>query len=181
MEHSPSWEANRSSVSQLIRHMLWSPKAHHRIPNSPPHVHILNQINPVPHRTSYFENATTDDQTTAIQFDWGTLSLNFWQLKADKYIWPNILSIDDTNMVPYDRPQTFSPSSYLFFKDSPIHIWGTRWRSWLRHCARSQNVVGSLPDGVTGIFQWLNPSGRILALGSTQPLTETSTRNSSWG
>ena len=25
-------------------------------------------------------------------------------------------------------------------------------------------------NGVTGIFQWLNPSGRIVALGSTQPL-----------
>ena len=24
-----------------------------------------------------------------------------------------------------------------------------------------QKVVGSIPDGVTGIFHWLNPSGRI--------------------
>jgi hypothetical protein len=32
-----------------------------------------------------------------------------------------------------------------------------------------------------GIFQWLNPSGRIVALGSTQPLAEMSTRNPSWG
>jgi hypothetical protein len=31
------------------------------------------------------------------------------------------------------------------------------------------------------IFQWLNPSGRIVALGSTQPLTEMSTRHHSWG
>jgi hypothetical protein len=30
-------------------------------------------------------------------------------------------------------------------------------------------------------FQWLNPSGRIMVLGSTQPLTEMSTRNPSWG
>ena len=30
--------------------------------------------------------------------------------------------------------------------------WGTRWRSWLRHCATSQKVVGSIPDGVIGIF-----------------------------
>jgi hypothetical protein len=36
---------------------------------------------------------------------------------------------------------------------------GTRWRSWLRHCATSRKVAGSVPDGVTGIFQWLNPSG----------------------
>jgi hypothetical protein len=34
--------------------------------------------------------------------------------------------------------------------------------------------------GVTN-FSVSNPSGRIVVLGSTQPLTETSTRNSSWG
>jgi hypothetical protein len=30
--------------------------------------------------------------------------------------------------------------------------WGTRWRSLLRHCATSQKVVGSIPDGLIGIF-----------------------------
>ena len=29
---------------------------------------------------------------------------------------------------------------------------GTQWRSWLRHCATSQKVAGSIPDGVNGIF-----------------------------
>ena len=58
---------------------------------------------------------------------------------------------------------------------------GTRWRSWLRHRATRRKVAGSIPDGVTGIFHWHNPSGRTMALGSTQPLTEMSTRNTSWG
>ena len=58
---------------------------------------------------------------------------------------------------------------------------GTRWRSWLRHCTTSRKVAGSIPDGVTGIFHCHNPSGRTMALGSTQPLTEMSTRNVSWG
>jgi hypothetical protein len=58
---------------------------------------------------------------------------------------------------------------------------GTRWRSWLRHCATNRKVAGLIPDGVTGIFRWLNRSGRSMALGSTQPLTEMSTRNPSWG
>ena len=40
---------------------------------------------------------------------------------------------------------------------------------------------GSIPDGVIGIFHWHNPSDRTLALGSTQPLTEMSTRGISWG
>jgi hypothetical protein len=29
---------------------------------------------------------------------------------------------------------------------------GSRWRSWLRHCATSRNVAGSIPEGVIGIF-----------------------------
>jgi hypothetical protein len=57
---------------------------------------------------------------------------------------------------------------------------GTR-RSWLRHWAKSQKAAGSIPDGFPGIFQWFNPSGRTVALGSTQPLIEMSTRNPSWG
>ena len=52
-----------------------------------------------------------------------------------------------------------------------------RWRSWLRHCATSRMVGGSIPDGVTGIFYWHNPSGRTMVLGLTQPPTEVSTRN----
>jgi hypothetical protein len=31
-------------------------------------------------------------------------------------------------------------------------FWGRRWRSWLRHCATSRKVAGSIPDGVIGFF-----------------------------
>ena len=58
---------------------------------------------------------------------------------------------------------------------------GTRSCSWLRHCARSRKVAGSIPDGVIGIFHRHNPRDRTMTLGSTQPLTEMSTRNISWG
>jgi hypothetical protein len=58
---------------------------------------------------------------------------------------------------------------------------GTWWRSWLRHCATSRKVAGSIPDGVTGNFQLLNPSGRIVTLGSTQPVAEMSNRIPSRG
>ena len=61
------------------------------------------------------------------------------------------------------------------------NIRGTRKHSWLKHCATSQKVMGSIPDGVIRIFHWHNPSGRTMALGLTQPLTEISTRNISWG
>ena len=48
--------------------------------------------------------------------------------------------------------------------------WGTApqvGRSWVRF--------------PMGFFHWLNPVGRIVALGSTQPLTEMSTRYIYWG
>ena len=37
------------------------------------------------------------------------------------------------------------------------------------------------PDGVIEILHWHNPSGRTMALGSTQPLTELGSRNIFWG
>jgi hypothetical protein len=59
--------------------------------------------------------------------------------------------------------------------------WGTRLRSLLRHCATSRKVAGSIPDGFIRIFHGDNSSGRTMALGLIQPLTEMSTRNISWG
>ena len=42
-----------------------------------------------------------------------------------------------------------------------IPVRGTRWRSWLRHCAKSRKVAGSIPNGVIGIFHWLNPPAAL--------------------
>jgi hypothetical protein len=52
---------------------------------------------------------------------------------------------------------------------------------WLRNCATNRKVAGSIQDGVIGIFHLHNRSVRTIALGSTQPLTEMSTKNISWG
>ena len=60
-------------------------------------------------------------------------------------------------------------------------VGGTRWHSWLKNCATSRKVAGSISDGINGIFHSDNPSGRTMAMGLTQPLTEMSTRNISWG
>jgi hypothetical protein len=38
----------------------------------------------------------------------------------------------------------------LFFRE-------TQWRSWLRHCATSWRVTGSIPGGVIGIFYSFRP------------------------
>jgi len=58
---------------------------------------------------------------------------------------------------------------------------GTRWCSWLGHSTTSRKVTGLIPNGVTRIFHWCNPPSRTMTLGLTQPLTEMSTRNISWG
>jgi hypothetical protein len=62
---------------------------------------------------------------------------------------------------------------YMYSKSFIIHY-------NIFHYATSRKVAGSIPDGVIGIFHWRNPSGRTMALGLTQPLTEISTRNLSW-
>jgi hypothetical protein len=52
-----------------------------------------------------------------------------------------------------------------------------RYRNWLRYYATSRKVAGSIPDEVIWFFSWPNPSSRIMAMGSDQPLTEMSTRD----
>jgi hypothetical protein len=61
-----------------------------------------------------------------------------------------------------------------------LEKWGCK-RVILGHCATSQKVTGLIPDGLTGIFHWHNPSSHTVALGLTQSLTEMSTRNITWG
>jgi hypothetical protein len=54
---------------------------------------------------------------------------------------------------------------------------GRRQNSWLGHCVTSRKVACFIPDEVIGIFNLPNPSSRNMAMESTQPLTEMSTRN----
>ena len=77
----------------------------------------------------------------------------------------------------YNAPYGHKISSYVTVQCSAIGcVRVTRWCSWFRHCAKSRKVAG-----VTAIFHWPNPSGRIIAVGSTRPPTEMSIRNISWG
>jgi len=49
------------------------------------------------------------------------------------------------------------------------------------HCSTSQKVAGSIYDESTKIFHLLSRSGRTMALGPNQLLTEKSTGDISWG
>jgi len=57
-----------------------------------------------------------------------------------------------------------------------IVVLGTVVAQWLKCYVTNRKVAGSIPAGVIG-----NHSDRTMVLGSTQPLTEMSTRSISWG
>ena len=69
---------------------------------------------------------------------------------------------------------------YALFRVGFALLMETAVAQWLRCCAPNRKVAGSIPDVVFGIFHWHNPSDRTMALGSTQSLTEMSTRRISW-
>jgi hypothetical protein len=57
----------------------------------------------------------------------------------------------------------------------------SKLRNWLRHCATSRKVAGSIPGGVIENLHLHALSGRTVAPGLSQPLTDMSTRNISGG
>ena len=40
----------------------------------------------------------------------------------------------------------------MYYNEDGVGGGSTRWRSWLRHCATSREVTGSIPDDVIGIL-----------------------------
>jgi hypothetical protein len=53
MERGPFQDATKSSDGHEIPHILWNSKVHCRVPNSPPLVRTLSQINPSQPLLSY--------------------------------------------------------------------------------------------------------------------------------
>jgi hypothetical protein len=118
----------------------------------------------------------------------GSDHVPFWAIVREikKYTIQCILLV---NLYIFDNAQ-YKNQNFSIYCWNPkfLYIFGVylQWRGhavaqWLRHCTTNRKVGGSIPDGVIWIFHWHNPSGRTLALGSTQPLTEMSTRDISCG
>jgi len=59
--------------------------------------------------------------------------------------------------------------------------WLVTVNQWLTHYSTNWLVAGLIPTVFIGIFQWNNDSFGTIALGSTYPVTEMSTRCVSWG
>jgi len=68
------------------------------------------------------------------------------------------------------------PSDFPCVSRPYVHLY-----QWLRCCATNRKIAGSIPASVSGYLLTQNSSDRAIALGSTQPLTEMSTRSISWG
>ena len=50
--------------------------------------------------------------------------------------------------------QSFKCNAFVSYLRTVLGVlWGTRWRTWLRHRATTRKVAGSIPDVVIGIFR----------------------------
>jgi hypothetical protein len=133
-----------------------------------------------------------------IQFSpiWPRSSLPFMKPKGTRRGPPPPLQKKNPATFPCLDPEesTQSPPNFVFFSSLqfvlyiPVKLFSSNYpklgpavAQWLRCCATNRKVAVSIPAGVIGIFHWHNPSDCTMALGSTQPLTEMSTRCISCG
>jgi hypothetical protein len=112
----------------------------------------------------------------------------FGERNAQKCVLPDLLD-DIRPDYGYDatatRHKVFARAAYFlsfsFFLSLPWKSQGQAVSQLVESLRYSRKVAGSIPVCVIRIFHSHNPSGRTMTLGMTQPLTEMSTRNISWG
>jgi hypothetical protein len=127
-----------------------------------------------------FSSNTYSRQTEQVDILEVLLSKLCWDIS-----YPNWGSSLFSSVPPGKYPDGTSPMPRIFPSElfstyySPVilPIDVINFKYWLRHCATSRKFAGSIPDEAIRFFNWPNPSSRNMALGSTQPLTEMSTRN----
>jgi hypothetical protein len=97
---------------------------------------------------------------------------NCSQLPTDSLVLASILSESEQEFFYAWR---FTTNQFVLVPASLRITTGIFFCNWI--LATSRKVAGSIPDQVIGLFNWPNPSGRSMVLGSTQPFTEMSIRN----
>jgi hypothetical protein len=86
-------------------------------------------------------------------------------LRTLHYLWPPPPFATWGGAMPRcQRPSYHGPFNFSSIKFPYPPVYSINWGK--------RKDAGSIPDYVTGIFYWHNPSCRTMALGSTQPLTE---------
>jgi hypothetical protein len=144
--------------------------------------------------TTYFHN-TMQIHHTEVTWSWPSDLLHYSVCKftdhetISEYFWikwkvPIFLRVEEILAGVIDIMDNSDTSSYMIYckwiplvDSEGLCQWCTTVRiALVRHCAASRKVAGSSPDEVA-FLNSPNPSGRTMALGSTQPLTEMSTRN----
>jgi hypothetical protein len=88
-----------------------------------------------------------------------SLTFIFWFNKSDEYLWKK-----------YNFSQVWHDLSPFLIRNLSPQVGN-------HYSKASEKIAGSIPDEIIGFFNRPIPSSRIMALGSTQPLTEMSTRN----
>jgi len=117
-------------------------------------------------------------QPVAQSLYWLSYRAHNTKLKADQILQHEVLKNSfHINLFQSVAQQYIYIYKMINIKTQSWYIQCTAVAQWLRCCATNRKVAGSIPAGVIGIFYWHNPSDRTMALGSTQPLTEMSTRS----
>ena len=164
MVQSPSWAADWLAASQEIPRISRNPNVHYRTHKRTPPVSILGQPNPVHMPTSHLL------ETHPNIIHPSTPRSPQWSLS------PRFPRQDPIH--PLSSPIRATCPAHLILLDFITRtILGEQYRSFRhKHNACINNVLQAdrslvpFQMGSLKFFHWLNPSGRTMALVSTQPL-----------
>jgi hypothetical protein len=88
MQQSPYWGAISHSSSQEIPSLLWNPKVHYRVHNSPPLVPILCQMHPVHPTFLRYNRVQNGSGVHPASYPMGTGVSFPWGKAAGAWSWP---------------------------------------------------------------------------------------------
>jgi hypothetical protein len=110
-----------------------------------------------PNRLPFITNRSDNDKEKVVPRIWSRVRFPIVSLQFFKW------------HIPSGRTMAHGGDSASNRDEYRVYLLGVK-------CGRA----GSIPDSFIRNFHWQNTSGRTMALGSTQPLTEISTRNIFW-